>query len=216
MRAALVLSILLAGCIDESAQLAVSWHVPGDATCDSAKLETVEVIATELASGHAETYRSSCLAGGITTDALPLGDYELDITVWGPWNDRVDTRTRYATLAYDGQINILPSVAFVASEPTVELRSSWTVNAHGTRSTCAALGNPDIMVAIQPLRGIPTSRVWSCDDVDGTIEVPYGPLVVTATMFADHSHRTTLGAPSTVHVPAGRGLVTLDLVLDAP
>jgi hypothetical protein len=207
--------VLAAGCTDQSGTFEVRWHVPGDSTCDSAKLESVSVVVTELESGHAETYDSTCLDGGLTTNPLPLGDYELTVTVWGTWSDRVDTRTRYARLAYDGQIKREPSIGFVANPPVTQLRNSWRLNQHGTPSTCAALGNPDIVVVTQPMRGTSTTDVWSCDSVDGTIEVPYGPLVVTAAMFTDPSHRTMLGTPSTVEVPAGRGLVTLDLMLDA-
>lgn len=208
--------LLAAGCTDESGQFEFSWYVPGDATCDSAKLQSVSVVATELASGDSETYDATCLDGGLTTEPLPLGDYELAVTVSGTWGDHVDTRTRYARLAYDGQINREPSISFVAKPPLTLLRNSWTVNAHGRTSSCAALGNPDIVVVTQPMRGTPTTHVWSCDAVDGTIEVPYGPLVVTAAMFGDPSRRTMLGTPSTIRVPAGRGLVTLDLMLDAP
>ena len=216
MRPLLALSVLAAGCMDEAGTFDVSWHVPGDATCDSAKLESVSVVATELASGNAETYAARCLDGGLTTEPLPLGDYELTVSVSGTWGDRVDTKTRYATLAYDGQINREPSVGFVARPPMTQLRNSWTVNQHGAVSTCTALGNPDIVVVTQPMRGVSTTDVWSCDAVDGTIEVPYGPLVVTAAMFTDPSHRTLLGRPSRVEVPAGRGLVMLELLLDAP
>lgn len=215
MRPLLLLTIVLAAaCTDESGQFEISWHVPGDATCDSAELQSVTVVATELASGYAETFTARCLAGGLTTEAMPLGDYELTVTVWGTFGDRVDTRTRYATLAYDGQIHRQPSVGVVARAPMVQLRSSWTVNDHGAASTCEALGNPDIVVVTQPLRGPSTTDVWSCDAVDGTIEVPYGPLVVTAAMFSDPSHRTLLGKPTTVRVPAARGLVTLDFTFD--
>jgi len=215
MRPLLALIVLAAGCTDESGRFELSWHVPGEATCDSAKLQSVSVVAMELDSGHSDTFSSSCLDGGLTTDLLPLGDYELTVTVWGSWGDRVDTKTRYATLAYDGQIHRAPSVGLVARPPRMQLRSSWTVNKHGTPSTCAALGNPDIVVVTQPMRGTSTTDVWNCDAIDGTIEVPYGPLVVTAAMFSEPSHPTLLGPPSTVHVPAGRGLVTLDLSLDA-
>jgi hypothetical protein len=116
MRPHLLLAIVLAaGCTDEAGTFEVSWHVPGDATCDSAKLELVSVVATELASGYTETYAARCLDGGLTTEPLPLGDYELTVTAWGNAGVRGGTRTRYATLAYEGQINRMPSVSFVAS-----------------------------------------------------------------------------------------------------
>ena len=117
MRVLLLLSIVLAaGCIDESGTFDVSWHVPGESTCDSAELQSVSVVTTDLESGHAEMFTSSCLAGGLTTDPLPLGDYELTITVWSEGGERVDTRTRYATLAYAGQINRTPSVGFIRTK----------------------------------------------------------------------------------------------------
>lgn len=113
MRPLLLLSIALAaGCTDETGQFSLSWHVPGSSTCDSAELRSVSVIATDMESGQGEAFAATCLDGGLTTEPLPLGDYELTITVRGAGSDRVETRTRYATLSYDGQINHQPSVSF--------------------------------------------------------------------------------------------------------
>jgi hypothetical protein len=202
-------------------QFTLSWLlVPpsGWSHSDCGSLDVDQVAATlhNVATGETQTAMAPCASGALITDPLPLGEYEVDIGAFGLAGERADAETTstHGFLLTDGQQAVLPAQPVSIAPPLSDAHVTWTLTKNGQPSSCAQLDGVTMVVWVVKPTNILVPSYVDCSATSVTMQ---NVGVGNGTVNAELRGPTTVIATATpVPLPAGRGVVDVELDLDAP